>query len=458
MIYALLRAVAGLALRWYYRSVDATGMERMPRRGPVLLVVNHPNALVDALVVGWVLPRRMLLTAKATLFTNPIASWLLRGIGVVPLQRASDGAASTGAADPGRNAESFRAVSERLRRGGAVLIFPEGKSHDQPSLGEIRTGAARIALEASRRAGVRGLLVVPVGLHFERKERPSTRVLAQVGDPIAMDAFRPIDDRAAVLELTAEIERRLRAVTLNFDTDAEASATTALATSLAGLLATEEVPNLGVVPPLEREVALARYVADARQLVEDDALRARCEAFVARLQASGAALRRRGLSFADVAVETGVGSGSRFVVREAALLAVAGPLALWGSLNHYAPFHLARAVAMRRVESASDPAMRTIVAGTVLVLSFYGVQTVVVWRVFGAVAALLYAASLPVAAELNLRLAARLARARDRARAYLRFRRDAAEQRELRDELAWLRREAAELDAELSAAGAPRGA
>lgn len=451
MIYALLRAVAGLALRWYYRSIDVSGMARVPRRGPVLLVVNHPNALVDALVVGWVLPRRILLTAKATLFTNPLAAWLLRAIGVVPLQRASDVQAGRGALDPSRNAESFRAVNDRLRAGGAVLIFPEGKSHDEPSLAEIRTGAARIALEASRQAGVRGLVVVPIGLHFERKERPSTRVLAEVGDPIAMDCWTASADRTAVGELTAEIERRMRAVTLNFDTHAEASATTSLAASLADLLADPEVPDLAAVPPLEHEVALARYLADARRVIGEQPLRGRAEAFVARLTTFRSDLGARGVTLADVAVQTGVGSGARFVAREAALLALAGPIALWGSLNHYLPFHLARGIAMRRVESASDPAMRTIVAGTALVLAFYGAQTAIVWRLLGTTTALAYAISLPVAAELDFALGARLARARERARAYLRFRRDPAEQRRLRAELAWLRAEAASLDADLTA-------
>ena len=64
-VYALLRAIAGVALRWYYRDIQVERLERIPRQRPLLLVVNHPNALVDALLVVWIVPRRVLITAKA---------------------------------------------------------------------------------------------------------------------------------------------------------------------------------------------------------------------------------------------------------------------------------------------------------------------------------------------------------------------------------------------------------
>ena len=44
-MYVLLRAIAGIALRWYYRDIHVEGIDRIPRRRPLLLVVNHPNAL-----------------------------------------------------------------------------------------------------------------------------------------------------------------------------------------------------------------------------------------------------------------------------------------------------------------------------------------------------------------------------------------------------------------------------
>ena len=90
MLYQTLRAAARVALQWYYADVIVQGRNRIPARGPLLIVANHPNALVDALLVGTTIERRVLLTAKATLFERPALRPLLSSLGVVPLRRAKD--------------------------------------------------------------------------------------------------------------------------------------------------------------------------------------------------------------------------------------------------------------------------------------------------------------------------------------------------------------------------------
>jgi 1-acyl-sn-glycerol-3-phosphate acyltransferase len=133
VIYSLLRSTSAVALRWYYADVTIVGSERVPATGPMLVAVNHPNALVDVLIVGQAVPRRLMFTAKATLFSNRIAAWLLGVVGVVPLRRASD-ESGNGPIDPSRNAQVFDAIGEKLAEGNAILIFPEGKSHDEPAM------------------------------------------------------------------------------------------------------------------------------------------------------------------------------------------------------------------------------------------------------------------------------------------------------------------------------------
>ena len=85
MIERALRGVSRAGLRAFFRARDVAGLENVPAVGPVLLVANHTNAFVDALVVAAAVPRRVTLTAKSTLFGKPILSSILRGLGAIPL-------------------------------------------------------------------------------------------------------------------------------------------------------------------------------------------------------------------------------------------------------------------------------------------------------------------------------------------------------------------------------------
>lgn len=460
MLYVLLRSIAGIALRWFYRRIDIVGLERLPRNAPLLLVCNHPNALIDAMLVAWAVPRRVVLTAKATLFRHRALAAVLDWLGVVPLVRRSDmeTRATKGAQDPQRNARAFGALRAVLRRGGAVVIFPEGISHDHPSLAPLKTGAARVALEARDEGHVGNLNIVPIGLTFERKEAPRTRVLVQVGEPIALDHWRA-NGETAVTELTEEIDSRLRRVTLNYETIDDASRARALS-SLFAALWRDELESVGHARSLRVDVSLAARIEDARLSLSrnaDDGLRTRADALVRSVSELEDVLRRHRVALEDVSVSSDSRHAVPFVLREAWIIAVGGPIALWGMINHWIPFHAARMIARRSIESAADPAMRTIVAGAGLVLAFYTAQGAVVAAFAGWVPALAYIVSLPLAADVNFLLRDRLRRALQRARTYLLFRRRPKLRARLQAELQRVRAEAMAIEALLhdSIASAP---
>ena len=165
MIERALRGVSRAGLRVFFRARDVAGLENVPAEGPVLLVANHTNAFVDALVVAAAVPRRVTLTAKSTLFGKPILSSILRGLGAIPLHRRQDRGEGV---DPAANVEALAECRRRLAGGDAICLFPEGVSHSDPRLRPLRTGAARIALDFVEQEG-RPLAIVPVGLDSEAK-------------------------------------------------------------------------------------------------------------------------------------------------------------------------------------------------------------------------------------------------------------------------------------------------
>jgi glycerol-3-phosphate O-acyltransferase / dihydroxyacetone phosphate acyltransferase len=220
----VMRSVARFAVAGWFASVEMSGMERAPGRGPMLVVASHEGGFVDPVLLAATLPRFPRFLAMASLWRTPARPFLALA-GAIPVSRASDGPTTS-------NVSAFRESHEVLAGGDVVAIFPEGRASDEVQLLPMRTGAARIALGA-RASGAEGLRIVPIGLIYENKARARARVYVRVGTPIELDAdlellappgHRPSEeDRGTVDALTEEIGERLSAASLDFESAAQMS-------------------------------------------------------------------------------------------------------------------------------------------------------------------------------------------------------------------------------------------
>jgi glycerol-3-phosphate O-acyltransferase / dihydroxyacetone phosphate acyltransferase len=253
MMRRLVAWIARFVSTLLFRRVEVAGIERCPKDRPVLLVANHFNGFVDPVLIATALGRLPRFIAKAGLRAIPIAGLVLRGIGVVFVQRRVDTEGVVSNEDA--FVECHRALVER----DLVAIFPEGTTHDRAQLDPIKTGAARIALGA-RAAGATGLAIVPVGLTFPDKVALRSSALVQFGLPIELDVVAAdgvgADDIGAVTQLTAVIDRGIRAVSPDFP-DVE----TALALDQAAQIALSSLDDPD--PSLEERADLARRLGHA---------------------------------------------------------------------------------------------------------------------------------------------------------------------------------------------------
>lgn len=323
----LFPGLARAASHVYYRLTVAGGS--LPRDGPLLIVANHPNSLVDPVLVQAAATRPVRFLAKAPLFTDLKVGWLVRGAGAIPVHRASD--------DPsqmGRNEDTFRAVRAALAAGDAVGIFPEGKSHSEPALAPLRTGAARIALGVGR-----AFPIVPVGLVLREKGKFRSDALALVGAAVEWDdlAARGPDDAEAVRDLTSRIDAALRRVTLNLERwEDQPLAVCAVriweAERSAAPQPAERVSRLEVTT---RVLAAIRERDDAAALALAEEVRGHCRR-----------LRRLNLRPSDLRADTGLERGLSWSARRVpVLLPLAAVVALAGFLLFVIPFHATRQVA-----------------------------------------------------------------------------------------------------------------
>lgn len=148
MTYLVLKRIIKWTFSIFFRKKAVSGLENIPATGPLIIAVNHPNTLLDPLLVATLVKRKVGFLANASIFINKLITSILNHFLVIPIYRKKD-------LKPGEirdNSQSFRKCYEFFDKNGALLIFPEGTSVNELKLREIKTGTARIALsyEADR--------------------------------------------------------------------------------------------------------------------------------------------------------------------------------------------------------------------------------------------------------------------------------------------------------------------
>lgn len=208
LAHRLVRAWAGALLHGFYR-IEFHGPPLAPD-APVLLIANHQNGLADGALLLLATERPLRVLVKYQLLGMPLLGWLFRALGALPVYRQKDGV------DRSQNHAAFGAVHAALAARSAVALFPEGSSHSEPRLAELKTGVARLALGALAEHGAGlGLQIVPVGLWYAARDRCGSRVLVVRGAPIDPRPYLSADgaeDRAAVARLMERVRVELEQV------------------------------------------------------------------------------------------------------------------------------------------------------------------------------------------------------------------------------------------------------
>jgi 1-acyl-sn-glycerol-3-phosphate acyltransferase len=377
------RALARAASLIFYR-VDRVGAP--PPEGAVLLLPNHPNALLDPAVVWTTAGRDVRFLAKSTLFSTPLRP-LLAGAGAIPVYRRKDEGVDTS-----KNTETFAEVERALASGDAVCIFPEGISHSSGRLEPLRTGAARMALGAKRR-GVR-IAIVPVGLNFDRKTAFRSRVTVVYGQPFSCaDLADDADQPAAARKLTERIAAHMRRLLVEADPAGDA----ALVERVDRLYAAAR----GRPPDPEERVARRRIIAAGVGRLRQ-ANPEKYEEILHQFRRYDERLRRFGLRDRHLDWQLSRGDVAWFAVREAAIGLVLGPVALAGLVLFVAPYMTTHAVARRATRDADVFATAQLIAGAAIYATWVALLVWLAGAVRGTAAAVAALALLPLVALAGL--------------------------------------------------------
>ena len=428
MVERAWRGFCKLIVAVFYDTVEVVGEDNLPAQGSFLLCANHFNSLADVILLQHASHRLLHPLARSGLFKKPVLRWVLRFIQAVPIYRAHDQGSDTA-----QNKGSFSKCYEMLNSGGGLLIFPEGISHSKPTVQEIKTGAARIALGSALGGGPTPALI-PAGLTFVEKGAFRGRVLIQFGKPIDVtesvvlarneaDAMEGGLDAAVISppadpvhQITEAIERGIRALTLN-DSNWQ---------------------DLTLIRQLERffhfragrrpsKARLAKRFRTFKRLIQQKRY---LETHAPnRLQSLRRKLRwfekLRGLYGIDDYHLDRQYSWSRAVTygaRNALVMIMLSPLALFGIITSALPFFLTRTASRRLAAGTDQFDTSEIVTGLVTFSLFWGVQLWWIFERFGVQAATVYGFALPIGAAAALTFLGRRDQIAEDARGFFLFR------------------------------------
>lgn len=346
MTRRIIVAILRFAMRVYFRRVEVVGLEHVPRKSPVIFVLNHPNALVDPAFLLSLAPRRVSFLAKAPLFRMPVLSFLCRAMDCIPVYRHQDEGE-----DVSKNREMFIAARKLLGRGGTIGICPEGVSHDEPRLRPIKTGAARIALAAVSTGEVADLKIVPAGLYYTSKTKFRSAVLLYFGKPLEVSPVELEADgnppRMAVRELSNRIESALREVILDAEHE-EALQTITRAERIFSSEAEEEGSE-----SLADELQLQQRFVKAYQVLREQAPE-RLRKLEVRMSRFEEELTQAGVDPDDLSPPTSTLDVFTHLITRVFLFLVLIVPATFGALVHYPAYRLGGYLATRFSKNDDD--------------------------------------------------------------------------------------------------------
>ena len=350
--YRFVQWLLRTATRVFFRRIEVVDRDNIPTDGAVIFCGNHPNSLLDPVLITAHCGRIVHFAAKDVLFRARVLGWLLRVMGAVPIMRRRDHA--RGKVD---NSAAFDALHAVLGEGRAIGIFPEGISNDASQLAPLKTGAARIALGAKRDYPKTKIYLVPTGLNYIRRSRFRSSVLIQFGAPheVTVEHLEG-NERERVRELTDEIDRHLRALTINADTWETIWV-------LDGVRRLYQPEGITLDQRVELSRRFNKVYPDIRDEPEVRAIYDRVRGYLIRLSAAG-------INDRILRKDLGVAQTAWRIARHAVLLIGALPLALIG-----APIHLPLLFLFRLIGTYLSP-RKDVVATTKFIAGLFGVLLV----------------------------------------------------------------------------------
>lgn len=165
-LYKVGEKITNSLFRLLYK-VKIEGSSNIPHEQGYMICSNHIHAF-DVIFINACTKHQVLYLAKKELFSIPILSSILKTCGVIPIDREKP------------DINIIRKAIDVLKSKKVLSIFPEGTRHRDGKFGEIKSGAALIAIQANSK-------IVPMRIIGNYK--PFSKMTLKIGKPISSFGF-----------------------------------------------------------------------------------------------------------------------------------------------------------------------------------------------------------------------------------------------------------------------------
>ena len=353
-------------------------MENIPLDKPVIFCSNHPNAFMDAIMVGSALHRRTWFLARSDVFRKKLLAKFLTFIGIIPIYRLLEGAENLQ-----KNDQTFDKCSKMLEQNKAIIIFSEGLCIQERRLRKLKKGTARIAFGSEEKNNFSlDLMIVPVGINYSANPwKFRSGLYIEYGEPFAMKQYQELfsQDKAKAMNVfTRDLEERMKKLLVIID-DKENDT---LVNSLEEMLMTDwcEEAYLDARNPKETHIVskkIATRINDAQSKTPE-----RIRQLDEKVKSYFDGLKELGLRDWLLLPKQIESMSAASLLRDFAFFFFLFPLWIFGVIANYLPYKIPYLIAQKIVKQVEWHAS---VNGTVSVFLwqiFFGLESLAVALVF----------------------------------------------------------------------------
>lgn len=392
ILYTLGYGIVAIGERVFYKKVQVTGLENIPKDKPIIFASNHQNAFMDPVLIAVHLTKPTYYLVRADVFKKPLVAKIFDSINMMPVYRERDGVNTKEA-----NLGVFDRCYDILQKNRPIIIFPEGNHGRLKTLRPLKKGFARIAYGAEEKHGKDiDVQIIPVGLNYSDHYNMGAELLINFKKPIrTSDYLTETENPVQINALRKKLQQEMSNAIIDIQAKEYYHTIHELMMMFEGELVDSEVS-------LQKKFnAQKSFISNAEAYFEkhpNESIEDEVVAFKEGVYNKGLRYWLFSKKKHDVTLSV-IG------------LILFAPIHLYGMINNYLPYHIPRWFATTKMKDPQFQSSMKMAMGVVLFFLFWLVQTILVAILTDGIV-WFYLASLPLTAWISYHYWIRLLKTR----------------------------------------------